>query len=207
MTKLVALTGNIGSGKSYVSTLFAKIGVPVFYSDIEAKKMYYNEDIRQTLTERYGNDIYLDDGSLNKPLLSSLIFGDKEEASFIESLLYPALNSHFKQWAEEQDSEYVIYESAIVFEKHIDHLFDAIITVTASEATRLRRVMFRDTCNEESVRFRMRTQWSDEYKIDHSDYVIVHEYDDEDWYLEHQVEMIHLQLLSPSSNPINRQNP
>ena len=201
MTKLVALTGNIGSGKSYVSTLFAKIGVPVFYSDIEAKKMYYNEDIRIALTRHYGKNIYLDDGSLNKPFLSSLIFGNKEEANFIESLLYPALNSYFKQWAEEQDSEYVIYESAIIFEKHIDYLFDAIITVTASEATRLRRVMFRDTCNEESVRFRMRTQWSDEFKIDHSDYVIVHESDDEDEYLEQQVGKIHSQLLSPNLHP------
>lgn len=196
MTRLVALTGNIGSGKSYVSTLFAKIGVPVFYSDIEAKKMYYNEGIRQILTRRYGKDIYLDDGTINKAFLSNLIFGDKEEASFIESLLYPALNSYFKQWAEEQDSEYVIYESAIIFEKHIDSLFDAIITVTASEATRLRRVMFRDTCNEESVRYRMRTQWSDKFKTDHSDYVILHDSDDEDEYLEHQVELIHTQLLN-----------
>lgn len=196
MTRLVALTGNIGSGKSYVSTLFARIGVPVFYSDTEAKKMYYNDDIRNTLTQRYGNGIYLDDGTINKPFLSKLIFGDRHEAVFIESLLYPALNRHFMQWAQGQGTIYVVYESAIIFEKHMDSLFDAIVTVAADEATRLRRVMLRDDCDEDSVRHRMRTQWSDAFKTEHSDYVIIHNHDNEDEYLESQVIDIHNQLCN-----------
>ncbi len=187
MTKLVALTGNIGSGKSYVSALFAELGTPIFYSDIEAKKMYYVDDIKRQLTERFGNDIYHNDGSLNKERLSSLVFGDKESGRYIERLLYPALDQHFAYWANSQEAPYVIYESAIVFEKGMDKRFDAIITVTASEETRLRRVMFRDACDEASVRKRMLAQWDDTYKTSHSNYVIWHEHDDEDEYLREQV--------------------
>lgn len=190
MTKLVAITGNIGSGKSYVSSLFAELGTPVFYSDTEAKKMYYKDGIRQALTARFGEGFYNADGTINKAFIASLIFGDSNAAAFIEGMIYPALNDHFMEWAEAQGSDYVLYESAIIFEKGMDDRFDAIIMVTASEETRLRRVVLRDACDEASVRARMSKQWGDSYKISRSDYVIRHEYDDEDGYLREQVERV-----------------
>ena len=74
--KKIAITGNIGSGKSWVSQLFENIGIPVFYSDYEAKRLYYRIDIRTSMTLRFGEAVYLPDGQLNKPYLSSLFFSD-----------------------------------------------------------------------------------------------------------------------------------
>lgn len=196
MTRLVALTGNIGSGKSYVSSLFAELGVPVFYSDTEAKKLYYENSIRQALTAHFGDNVYLADGSLNKSLLASLIFGNKEEARFIEGLLYPALNKTFAEWANCQETDYVIYESAIIFEKHFESQFDYVIMVSADENTRLKRVMLRDSCDETSVRNRMKAQWSNECKAMLADFVIHHNNDDEDEYLKQQVRLIHNKLCT-----------
>lgn len=200
MTKLVAITGNIGSGKSYVSSLFAKLGVPVFYSDTEAKKMYYKEDIRQALVARFGDGLYNTDGTIDKAFVASLIFGDSNAAAFIEGLLYPALNDYFMEWAKAQGSAYVLYESAIIFEKGMDDRFNAIIMVTASEETRLRRVMLRDACDEASVRARMSKQWGDSYKISRSDYVIKHEYDNEDDYLYEQVTRVNGLITGQNTN-------
>jgi len=202
MTKLVALTGNIGSGKSYVSSLFAELGIPIFYSDTEAKKLYYEKGIKQALTEHFGDDVYLADGSLNKPFLASLIFGDKEAAQFIEGLLYPALNKNFMEWADSQETDYVIYESAIIFEKHFESRFDYVIMVSADESTRLRRVMLRDSCDETSVRNRMKTQWSNECKAMLADFVINHNLDDEDDYLKQQVQFIHNKLCTTKTKVI-----
>ena len=91
---------------------------------------------------------------------------------FIESVLYPALNQHFDQWCGQQTSPYVLYESAILFEKNYEKFFDKIIFVSAPEYIRLQRVMKRDDCTEENVRSRMRLQMSEETKISKADFVI-----------------------------------
>ena len=192
--KKVAITGNIGSGKSWVSALFESQGIPVFYSDDEAKRLYYRPEIMAAMKQRFGDEIYLPDGLINKTLLSQIIFSDVEARSFVEQTLYPALNRYFDEWAQEQDSSFVLYESALIFEKHLESMFDAVILVTASEGTRLRRVMLRDHCSEEAVRARMANQWSEADKISRADYVIYHEYDDEDDFLFEQVKSVITEL-------------
>ena len=188
--KKIAITGNIGSGKSWICALFEKMGIPVFYSDYEAKKLYGSHEVMEAMKSRFGEEVYFPDGSINKLLLSQIIFNDNEARNFVEQTLYPALNCYFEEWASEQVAPFVLYESALVFEKHLEPMFDAVILVTASEATRLRRVMLRDHCSEQSVRSRMANQWSEEEKLAHADYVIFHEYDDEDDYLIRQVKSV-----------------
>lgn len=198
--KKVAITGNIGSGKSWVCALFEKLGIPVFYSDPEAKQLYYRADIREAMKARFGNDIYRSDKEINKPLLSSLIFNDRKAMRDVERLLYPALNAWFDEWAEQQDAPYVLYESAIIFEKHLAERFDASIMVTASRKTRLRRVMLRDHCAAEVVRERMKKQWSDNKKSALADFVITHDTDDDDEALMQQVMQVHDALTRASDS-------
>jgi dephospho-CoA kinase len=194
--KKFALTGNIGSGKSWVSGLFEKrLNIPVFYSDIEAKRLYLRADIRAAMKERFGQDVYFRNGRLNRKRLSELVFNDVQAMCNIEKLLYPALNAYFLQWAENQDAPYVLYESAIILEKHLESLFDGVIMVTASEETRLRRVMLRDRCDEAAVRQRMAKQWPEEEKLAHADYIIFHDSDDDDEALLEQVLRVHEKML------------
>lgn len=194
--KKFALTGNIGSGKSWVSGLFEKrLNIPVFYSDIEAKRLYLRADIRAAMKERFGQDVYFRNGRLNRKRLSELVFNDVQAMCDIEKLLYPALNAYFLQWAENQDAPYVLYESAIILEKHLESLFDGVVMVTASEETRLRRVMLRDHCDEAAVRQRMAKQWPEEEKLAQADYIIFHDSDDDDEDLLEQVLRVHEKLL------------
>ncbi len=190
--KKVAITGNIGSGKSWVSALFEKrLHVPVFYSDVEAKRLYLRADIRAAMKRRFGPDVYHRNGRLNRQRLSEIIFNDASAMREVECLLYPALNAYFSEWAEAHDAPYVLYESAIVFEKHLEGLFDGVIMVSASEATRLRRVMLRDHCDEAAVRRRMDNQWPEETKRALADFVIMHDADDEQDSLMQQVLAVH----------------
>lgn len=190
MPKKIAITGNIGCGKSWVSALFESEGIPVFYSDDEAKKLYQRPEVMEAMKRRFGDEIYLSNGHINKVLLSQIIFNDAEARSFVEQTLYPALNRYFDEWASEQEAPFVLYESALIFEKHLELMFDAVIVVSASEGTRLRRVMLRDHCSEEAVRARMANQWSEAEKIARADYVIYHENDDEDGFLFEQVKSV-----------------
>ncbi len=189
--KRVGITGNIGSGKSYVCKMFEKLGIPVFYSDDETKKLYLIPSVKELIVNRFGEEVYFEDGTLNRKLLSYHLFKNEEAMKFIESVLYPALNQHFDEWCEQQTSPYVLYESAILFEKNYGKYFDKIIFVSAPEDIRLQRVMKRDDCTEENVRSRMRLQMSEETKISKADFVI---YNDGDKALEPQVETINKQL-------------
>ena len=194
--KKIGITGNIGCGKSWICALFEAKGIPVFYSDYEAKQLYYRKEIKAAMTARFGEKIYLADGTIDKKLLSEFIFNDKEARSFVEQTLYPALNQYFKEWADQQNAPYVLYESAIIFEKHIENLFDAVIMVSASETTRLRRVVARDHCTPEEALIRMKAQWTESEKQNLADFIIYHENDDEDDDLLHQIAAIDKSLKS-----------
>lgn len=185
--KKIGITGNIGSGKSYVCKMFENLGIPVFYSDDETKKLYLVPSVKTLIINRFGNEVYFEDGTLNRKLLSYHLFKNEEAMKFIESVLYPALNQHFDEWCEQQTTPYVLYESAILFEKNYEKFFDKIIFVSAAESIRLQRVMKRNDCSEENVRSRMRLQLNEETKISRADFVI---YNDGIKAVEPQVEAI-----------------
>lgn len=185
-----ALTGNIGCGKSYVASLFRERGIPVFDSDREAKLLYFLPEVKARIVARLGEDCYLPDGGLNKRFLAHLLFSDPGALAFVEQTLYPVLNDRFAEWADRQEAPFVLYESALIFEKQLETMFDAVIVVVASEDTRVRRVMLRDHCSEEEVRQRMALQLPESEKALRANYVILHDEDDEDAFLTCQVNEI-----------------
>ena len=195
----IAITGNIGSGKSYVSSLFKTLDIPVFDSDYEAKLLYDRPEVRQKMVERFGAEIYDAEGRLDRKRLAARVFSDSCALGYVESVLYPILNTWFDEWAAQQDAPYVLYESALIFEKHLEAMFDAIIVVAASEPVRIHRVMRRDRCTEEQVRARMAHQLPQAEKVAQADDVIVHESDDEDGFLWEQITAIHNKLRERST--------
>lgn len=170
--KRIGITGNIGSGKSLVCKIFNHLGINTFHSDEETKRLYLLPEIKKEIVKYFQDEIYFKDGNLNKKLLSYHLFKNPEALKFIESLLYPKLNETFDRWCERQKSYYILFESAILFEKRFDAQFDKIIFVSAPEEVRLQRAMLRDHCDEENVRSRMRLQWAEDAKINKSDFVI-----------------------------------
>ncbi len=190
--KKIAITGNIGSGKSWVCELWSqRLGIPVYNSDTAAKQMYFVPEVRKKLVEHFSNAIYLSDTEIDRKYLADLVFHDETAQRDLEGILYPALFLDFEQWMAIQNAPYVLFESALVFEKRLEKQFDAIIMVSASEATRLRRAMLRDHCDEATIRARMTKQWPEEGKRLLADYVIWHENDDEDEALMEQIMRVH----------------
>lgn len=183
----IGITGNIGSGKSYICNIFENRGIPVFYSDKETKKLYLEPEIKQLIISCFGGNIYLNDGSLNKALMTKILFGDEKKLKFIEDTLYPALFQRFDEWCEKQSAPFVLFESAILFEKKLTDRFDKIIFISAPEDIRIQRVISRDKCTVEAVKSRMKLQWSDEIKAPKADFIIVHDGNDD---IEKEVEKI-----------------
>jgi len=176
MILVVGLTGGIGSGKSTVAKLFEQLNVPVYYTDDEAKQLLINSKIiRRKLIKKFGDEVYKND-KLNKPFLANLIFTNKENLNFVNSVVHPKVNQHFKRWVKRQDKRgkynYVIQENAILFENGNDVFCDYIIAVTAPTNLKIDRVVKRDHTTKEKVFERMNNQWSDTLKIEKSNFVI-----------------------------------
>lgn len=192
MKALVGLTGGIGSGKTTVANFFKELGIPVYIADAEAKAlMNRSKVIKRKLIALFGENAY-QDGKLNREYLSQKIFNDKDLLQKMNAIVHPKVASHFKRWVKKQDAPYVISEAAILFENGSYNKYDYIITVTAPEQVRLKRVMSRDNSSEKKVKSVMDNQWKDAEKIKLSDFVIQNVNLEE---AKAQVQQIHKKLL------------
>ena len=172
MKTLVGLTGGIGSGKTTIANFFKELGVPIYIADTEAKAlMNRSKVIKRKLIALFGDNAY-QNGKLNRDFLSKKIFNNKDLLQKMNAIVHPKVASHFKRWVKKQEAPYVISEAAILFENGSYTKYDYIITVTAPEEVRLKRVMSRDNSSKEKIKSVMNNQWKDEEKIKLSDYVI-----------------------------------
>ena len=188
----IAITGGIGSGKSYVSALLQAAGIPVYNTDNEAKRlMLSDEGIRQDLISLLGEGVYTD-GALNKPMLASYLFAGPENASRINAIVHPRVKADFRRWMEEQEGQEIVgLECAILFEAGFADTVDAVVTVYAPESLRVERAMKRDGATEAQIRARIAAQMDDEEKCRLSDYII---YNDGSISLENQLSALVAQL-------------
>ena len=142
--RIVAITGGIGSGKSYVCRLLHEAGYPVFYCDDEAKRIIRTSaDVRCKLEALVGADLY-PGGVLSKAVLAAFICRGKDYASRVDAIVHPAVAAAFKSWAASQSSSRVFMECALLFESGFDRLADSSVLVHAPLEVRVERVMARD---------------------------------------------------------------
>lgn len=158
----IGVTGGIGSGKSTVCELLRDRGVAVYDSDSRAKQlMAESEALREQLIAAFGAECYNAEG-LNRAFLASKVFGNEEALQQLNSIVHPAVRADFQAWAEQQQSPYVVLESAILFEAGFETEVDATLAVMAPMPMRLERTMARDGVDKESVMRRMEHQLSDD---------------------------------------------
>jgi dephospho-CoA kinase len=172
MTKIIGLTGGIGSGKTMVAEYFKSLGIPVYIADKEARQLMTSENIINALSNEFGKEI-LENGILNREKLAQLVFNNPKKLQKLNSIVHPEVKKHFDNWVEKHKNyPFIVKEAAILFESGSYKYCDTIITVTAPLETRLQRVMERDITDRESVLKRIENQWTDEERIAKSNYVI-----------------------------------
>ncbi len=172
MSKIIGLTGGIGSGKSTVAAYFLSQGIPIYTADIEAKNILDTEDISKTIESVFGTSVFTD-GKVDRKKLSATVFSNADKLEKLNAIIHPAVLQHFKEWTlRNQDFPILIKEAAILFESGGAANCDAVITVTAPVDLRIDRVMRRDNVTREEVLQRIDNQWTDEQRIEKSDFVI-----------------------------------
>ena len=174
MTKIIGLTGGIGSGKTTIARLFEAEGIPVYIADDEAKKIMVLPETIQIIGKYFGQEVIVNN-QIDRKKISEIVFNQPEKLKELNKIIHPLVKKHFDNWVKKQDSPFVIKEAAILFESGSYKYCNQIITVIASEETRIKRVMERDNCTREVVLDRIKNQWNDSRKTSKSDYIIENE--------------------------------
>jgi len=171
-TKVIGLTGGIGSGKTTIAHIFGELGVPVYFADDEAKKILYRPEVVTQLQVAFGEAVFTD-GIPDRKKIATLVFTDKSKLEILNGIIHPRVASHFKEWATAySEHKFVIKEAAILFESGSYKQCDEVILVTAPLEERVARVMKRDGVLREQVLQRIANQWPEEQKAALSKYII-----------------------------------
>ena len=195
MVLKIGLTGGIGSGKSTVAQLFEVLGIPVYYADMEAKRLM-NEDLKlkSSITAIFGEGAYTNK-ILNRKYISSIVFSDPAKLEQLNAIVHPATKKDSENWMDQQTTPYAIHEAALIFEAKVADRLDYIIGVSSPQELRIKRTMERDTVSQEEVLQRMSKQLDEEIKMSKCDFVLVN---DEKQLLIPQVLKLHEKLIQLS---------
>ena len=168
----IAVTGNIGCGKTTICQMMENDGVPVYYSDVHAKQlMNQNESLMDSIKERFGKESYYD-GMLNRKWIASIVFDDATALNDLNNLVHPVVQKDYLNWLSQQTKDIVAYESAILIEHGNQGDFDFVILVQCPEKIRSARIQKRDGLTLDEVQARTRFQLQEVEKIKHADYLI-----------------------------------
>jgi dephospho-CoA kinase len=169
----IALTGGIGTGKTYLSKHFIEMGIPVFYADEEAKKLYSEPKVMALFRLKFGTSVFTNE-QLDITKLANLLFSDTESLLWVNQTIHPLVLQKFEDWASLQNTRSVIMESAIVYEAQLEGFFDKVIVVDAPIAIRIGRIKKRSPhLTDEEIMTRINTQISQEEKCKRADLVLL----------------------------------
>ena len=170
--KKIGLTGGIGVGKTYVSKIFQKMGIPIFNADEQAKKcMVDDANLKEAVQLAFGENMYLK-GVLQKDALAKIVFNNTEALAELNALVHPIVKQKFEDWCSLQSTSMVIKEAAILFESDAHVGLDAVVCVSAPEKLRISRVQKRDGNSVEQIQSRMSKQMPQAEKEELADFLI-----------------------------------
>jgi dephospho-CoA kinase len=176
-TRIVAVTGGMGSGQSTVSEFLAGLGCKVIDVDRKARQIVdQDQDLRQELKKVFGQDILDEQGQLKRRLLASLAFSDLERTQQLNRLVHPRMVAEIIEEMEEarfsRRYPLVVVDAALIYELNMEKMFDAVIVVHAQVETRVQRIVNRDKMDPLEIMARINRQIPLEDKIQWAAYTI-----------------------------------
>lgn len=171
----VGITGGIGSGKSTVCEFWAEMGAYILNADDLAKEVMVSDpEIREELVNTFGQESFLEDGSLNRRHLAIEAF-EKGRVEELNAIVHPKLPTAAREKmkeAEQAGYEIIVYEAALLLENIEPEDLDYVVLVLADEEHRIERVQQRDDSTAAEIRRRMKKQRNFEKAVGKVDYVI-----------------------------------
>lgn len=164
---LVAITGNIGCGKSLVGSLFSDHGIPVVDSDHLTHELYEkDEEVKRQITEKFG--------TLDRSEIAKIVFKEPKQKKILEGIIHPVIAERLGEWVRENsDKEILVHQIPLVFEAKLEERYDKVITVITDEKIQIERIQSRNPeMSVDAIMKRIKSQMPQEEKKARSDYFI-----------------------------------
>ncbi|KAI8978028.1 dephospho-CoA kinase [Pilobolus umbonatus] len=174
--KLVGLTGGISTGKSTVSQLLAKEGIPVIDADKIAREIVEpGKKANQLIRRHFGDEVFLPDGNIDRPKLGTIIFEDPNKRKILNKCTHPYVRMEmvkqaFLYWLKGADM--VVLDVPLLIESHLDRFVGVVVVVYCSDMLQLQRLRKRDNISEEVAMHRIKAQMPMADKIEKADIII-----------------------------------
>jgi dephospho-CoA kinase len=173
----VGLTGSIGVGKSFVTSVFTELGCRVLDADQTAREVVMpGTPGLRALTREFGEEILNPDGTLNRKQLAAVVFADEEKRQRLNSILHPFIIARqdeiLNEWEKEDPNGIGIVDAALMIESGGYRRFDKLIVVHCRPEVQLERLMLRDKLSRAEAERRVNSQMSQEEKQKFADYLI-----------------------------------
>jgi dephospho-CoA kinase len=170
----VGLTGGVGSGKSTALDALAELGAATLSADAVVHELLGSEEMRDAIVSRLGRDVLDADGAIDRSAVAERVFGEAEDRSWLEGLLWPRVGARIVEWRAEVDASEArppaaVVEVPLLFESGMDGVFDTTIAVVADEPLRAARA---DARGHTAVAERVGRQLTQQEKADRAGYVV-----------------------------------
>lgn len=174
--KKIALTGNMGSGKSSVAKILSQYGYCVWDADVFSREVLEIPSVESQVKSLFGNSVFLETGKLDRHQVRKHIFSDHKLKEKFEQVMHPAIAQMFKEKSEKLFSlaphAWIFYEASLILEKNKKSEFDACVVIFADSEVRKKRVLENRNLPLEEIQKVMDAQMPDAEKIKQSDYTI-----------------------------------
>lgn len=171
----VALTGGIATGKSYCLQQFDALGIPGVDADVLAREAVApGTPGFEAVSRRFGAAIISPDGTINRPALAAIVFGDRAARADLEAIIHPEVYRRIQEWFVNlaRGVGVAIADIPLLFETGHEHEFDRVVVVACSPEEQVRRLVRRDGLTLEAARARLAAQWPIDEKVSRADHVI-----------------------------------
>lgn len=173
---IIGITGGIGSGKSFVASLFGELRCAVIDADAQVRAAYEDPSVRRTLVDWWGDGVLLPDGGINRSAIARRVFTDPAERRRLENLLHPMVDQARRRQMENMsgDEQMVafVWDTPLLFEAGLNSQCDAVVFVEAPLSVRLGRVSRARGWDQAELLRREKLQWPLDRKREIADYVI-----------------------------------
>lgn len=181
MKKVIGITGNSGSGKTTATKILKRL---CDAEVIDADKVVRELSVPGTkyldaIKEKFGESVFLEDGTLNRKALAEKIYNSKEDLEVLNGLTFKYVVEEIKFRIEESKSEIIVLDAPLLFESGLDENCTVVIGLTAPFELKVERIVKRDGITEETAYSRINIQAKDEFYLNKADVVIENNNQDE----------------------------
>jgi dephospho-CoA kinase len=160
---IIGIAGGIGSGKSFVARMFGELGCCVIHADEQVRQAYDDPDIRDTLRQWWGDDVFKADAQVDRRAIAGRIFGDETQRLRLEGLLHPWIARQrdriMQEMTENPEVAAFVWDTPLLYETGLDKACDAVVFVESPLELRENRVLQSRGWQGDEINRREKLQW------------------------------------------------